>query len=427
MDDFTYTLYDHSQRNKDLHFDDQLLKTIIEVRKPTSLLDIGAGVGWYCEAAVRLGVQKVIGIEKTPDIHQMEVFPVIVSDAAITKLDYGTIDVVLCLEVAQCIAPERVNGLVENCCRNSNFIVWSSAQPGQACPTGINLQPIQYWIEKFSKYGFIIDLEATEKLRLSAKVEWLKANICVFRPMKITLISPQRNELYMLPFFYKHYDNLVDQYVIYDNTSTDPQVFDLYKSNPKVRVETFDTGGKNSSVAKLNIRNNAYKSIISDWFIVCDIDEFIWHSNLRNYLADCHAKGITLPKISGYDMVSVERPTYDGTPLTSIIKRGIANPGYSKRAVFQGCVDICYKTGAHYCEPKGKVLESPIEEIKLLHYKWVGYEYAFEKMLERSRRLSPENIAHGWSFAEHDLIGGNNPQRWRDGFEKMIKESTQVI
>jgi len=54
MDDFTYTLYGHSQRNKDLYFDDQLLKTIIEVRKPTSLLDIGAGVGWYSDILPRI-------------------------------------------------------------------------------------------------------------------------------------------------------------------------------------------------------------------------------------------------------------------------------------------------------------------------------------------------------------------------------------
>lgn len=246
--------------------------------------------------------------------------------------------------------------------------------------------------------------------------------------MKITLISPMRNEAYMLPFFFRHYDPIVNQYVIFDNESTDPKCFELYKANPKVRVETLATGGKNDSAAKLRVRNETYKRLDGEWFIVCDADEFIWHPDLRGYLTECLAKGITLPKVTGFDMLSETKPTDDGkTPMTALVKHGQRNDRlYAKRAVFHRSVDIRYYVGCHLCDPKGNVVQSPGIDLVLLHYKYLEYRSFMDKMIERSKRLSATNLQNGWSYKTEELTG-EGEKKWAQWFETAMREKVQVI
>ena len=49
------------------------------------------------------------------------------------------------------------------------------------------------------------------------------------------------NDARMLPFFFRHYDPLVERYVIYDNGSTDESLA-LLKENRKVSLRHFEIG-----------------------------------------------------------------------------------------------------------------------------------------------------------------------------------------
>ena len=46
----------------------------------------------------------------------------------------------------------------------------------------------------------------------------------------------------MLPFFFKHYDNIADQYFIFDNDSRDNSL-SMLKRNPKVVIDKFEVIG----------------------------------------------------------------------------------------------------------------------------------------------------------------------------------------
>jgi hypothetical protein len=96
---------------------------------------------------------------------------------------------------------------------------------------------------------------------------------------------------------------------------------------------------------------------------------------------------------------------------------------YGKRAVFTRKVDVCYSAGAHFCTPKGQIVESPSAEIKLLHYKWLGYDYCMSKLRHRAKNLSPENIACGWSYQEHELTD----EVWKGKWNKWCQNKTKVI
>ena len=184
--DYTYTLEDHAQRHKDTHFDAPLLNAIVARFKPTSLIDLGCGTGWYCEAAAKAGVKTVLGVEKTPDIGKLAVF------APITVWDLSTplwplpshFDVALCLEVAQYTSPERASFVVQNCCRAGRRVVFSAAPPGQPQPHfgAANAQLKPYWIEQFSAAGYAEDSGASAALRSAARLPHLQVNVMVFQP-----------------------------------------------------------------------------------------------------------------------------------------------------------------------------------------------------------------------------------------------------
>lgn len=244
--------------------------------------------------------------------------------------------------------------------------------------------------------------------------------------MRIAVVSPQKNEEDILPFFLRHYD-FADEIHVHDNESTDGSL-EILAANPKVTVHTFKTGGKNDSQSKKNIINQWYKKgTKADWIICVDADEFLWHpKGVRVYLQECFNAGITIPQVRGYQMFD-ERPLPrdDGKLLlTDWCKHGVEDRvHYSKRAAFQRCLDIRYGPGAHNCDPKGKVVHSPTEELLLFHYKWLSYADSIEKMRWRAGILSDENKRHGWSYKTEEL----GDERWLPFFKEMMAKRIQVI
>ena len=224
--------------------------------------------------------------------------------------------------------------------------------------------------------------------------------------MKISLITICYNEETLMPFFLRHYKNIVDEIFIFDNCSTDRSV-EIASQCPKVRIKKFDTGGLLRDDLHLQFKNTFYKTLDADWIIAIDLDEFVYHKDLRGLLVDYMNKGVTFPKIIGYNMIGTAIPKDDGiTPITDIINMGVRTDNcdhvlgpsfigdYSKRAIFRKYIDINYKPGCHECLPKGQIVESSSAEILLLHYKWLSREYGVK--LYGSWKLSPENLKAGW-------------------------------
>lgn len=222
----------------------------------------------------------------------------------------------------------------------------------------------------------------------------------------ITVITLTHNEHYMVPFFLRHYERLVDNIVVFDNQSDDGTP-ELLGEHPKVTIVKYDTNGLLRDDIHAQIKSQAYRSMSGDWFIVCDFDEFVWHPDLKKYLDTCAYKGWTLPLVDGYSMIGDAAPEDDGkTPLTSLIRKGVPDPWYSKPCVIHRSARVRYTPGAHgyvqdpFTDPLDR---SPTAEIKLLHYNWLSLEHGLEKRRRGAARLSPENIANKWGLQYLDL------------------------
>lgn len=230
--------------------------------------------------------------------------------------------------------------------------------------------------------------------------------------MNIDVYSICYNEEFILPYFIRHYNQFSRNITIYDNNSTDSSL-EIIKSN-NINLITFETEGRYQEDKQIYIRNNCWKNSDADWVIICDMDEFLFHPNLLNYLENTKNNLIFG---RGYEMMSEYLPTtnnqiYDeiknGYPMDEFPSYNLPylKSNYSKGILFKPSEikEINYGPGSHYCSPIGNIIsnvkELPIEnshhivypvvydDFKLLHYKYLSREYVEYK----NKRLYPVNF-----------------------------------
>jgi glycosyltransferase involved in cell wall biosynthesis len=223
--------------------------------------------------------------------------------------------------------------------------------------------------------------------------------------MKIELYTITYNEEKILPFFLNHYSNFCDVINVYDNISTDNTLkilkdFDLCEIN----VIPYDTNSKLDDSVYLDIKNNCWKHSSADYVIIVDADEFLYHTNIKEFLKNT---GEYIYKPLGYDMWS---DTFPRNNILEEIKTGVRSINYDKVCIFnpQEVNQINYTLGCHQAQPilnDGRRNTPPIyDELKLLHYKNVSFDYRFSKHREYLTRLSDFNITTGsgihYTFSE---------------------------
>lgn len=253
-----------------------------------------------------------------------------------------------------------------------------------------------------------INIERVEFLRSNGLlhteiIEKMKKNEIIKDNMKICLYTMVINEEEFLPFFLDYYTNYVgvNKIVIYDGGSTDRshEIINSYSNT----VIVYENDDKTDSFRDLRIWNEEWKKERNDfdWMIVCTPDEFLYHPEIRTKLWELKQKGITVPMVEGFDMISMEHPSYDrGNYLPKQIKRGIKDPSFlNKNIVFSSKdVDINYHVGCHGCNPTGNVVYSDTFEFKLLHYKWISHNFLLRDAKKKFERLSNKMLETGAGF-----------------------------
>jgi dTDP-4-dehydrorhamnose 3,5-epimerase-like enzyme len=205
------------------------------------------------------------------------------------------------------------------------------------------------------------------------------------------------NDEKMLPYFFKYYDAVVDRYYIYDNGSTDRSL-EILSDNPKVVLRDFRTEGDSFGQSAVNHYNECWKQSRgeADWVIICNIDEHVYHPNLRSYLKACKSNGITLVVPEAYEMVSDSFPKADRY-LHRSVRYGVREPRYDKPQIFDPnkIEEINFIPGRHLANPSGEVATPKRPKTKLLHYKYVGADYLLPRQSELRLRLRSADIKDG--------------------------------
>ncbi len=230
----------------------------------------------------------------------------------------------------------------------------------------------------------------------------------------IHLYSICWNEERMLPFFFRHYDQLVDRYVFFDDGSTDATL-GILESHPRVEVRRLERLEADSYVlAAKNAHNHAWKESrgAADWVITTAVDELLYTPRLSVYLAECTRKGITAIPALGFQMISETFPSPD-LSLAESVRRGSPFAKMNKLSVFDPdkILETDQEVGRHAAEPSGEVRFPKTDRLLLLHYKYLSFEYTFKRHQELASKLGAVDRQNGWGF-EYDWTREQLKSNW---------------
>lgn len=241
--------------------------------------------------------------------------------------------------------------------------------------------------------------------------------------MKIIVFSICYNQACILPFYLRHYSSFADEISVFDDHSTDGSR-EILAACPKVLLRDwpYDNGIDEDVFLQFaydwNIK--AFQGRF-DWVIWADCDEFIYAPDVRKVLSETDGDVI---RTKGYNMVGDGLPKDDGkSQIWQIHKNGVPSKVYSKPVVFKAWVKLAWNRGKHDLEEcSGKVAPDPL--LKLLHYRYMGYEYTKEINAKNYARcgLKTGDKNPAWTCAP-DYKGEHSAQ-WA---ERMKKKALNVV
>ena len=157
---------------------------VLELIQPTSVVDVGCGIGAWLAEFKRHGVSEVLGVDGShvPE-SQLEIEPAefLTADLSQPLQLERTYDLAMSLEVAEHLEPAQADQFVESLTQLAPVILFSAAVPFQGGEHHVNEQWPAYWAERFEARGFV----ALDALRSSLwdrpEVDWWYAqNLLLF-------------------------------------------------------------------------------------------------------------------------------------------------------------------------------------------------------------------------------------------------------
>jgi len=227
----------------------------------------------------------------------------------------------------------------------------------------------------------------------------------------------------MLPYFFRHYENLIDHFYFYDNGSVDGTIRYL-SLHPRTTIRSFVTDSESFGLTEIRLSNRIWRDSVgvADWVVVVDIDEHIFHADLRAYLTQCRHAGVTALRSIGYDMVADVFPPPDVT-LTEHVTLGARSLGYDKFCIFDpaSITETGFGPGRHTASPTGHVVWPRVDVLRMLHYKKLGAAYVIARHQELSRGLGRHDRLAG--YGDHYLW---SPDRTRRDVEALRARARPV-
>jgi hypothetical protein len=197
--------------------------------------------------------------------------------------------------------------------------------------------------------------------------------------MNIHLYTILWNEEDMLPFFFRHYDSIVDRYVVYDDGSTD-HTLKLLAAHTRVEIRPLVRAHPTSYILSAQVLHDTmWKESRgrADWVIITAVDEHLYHPiGLRWYLRMARYRGITAVPAVAFQMVTNTFPSVD-EHLAQTRRLGAPLDVYNKLSVFdpEALTETRYAVGRHSATPEGDVRYPKRDQLLLFHYKYLGIDY----------------------------------------------------
>jgi SAM-dependent methyltransferase len=153
--------YVHEPDAHNLISPNAIVPFIMKSLHPVSVVDVGCGIGTFLHVFKKHGVNEVLGIDgkwvNKAQLH-IDVNEFMECDLEKPIKINKTFDLVVCLEVAEHLAPSSADIIVDSLTSLGKVIAFGAATVHQGGQNHINEQPFSYWKEKFEARGYkVID------------------------------------------------------------------------------------------------------------------------------------------------------------------------------------------------------------------------------------------------------------------------------
>jgi Glycosyl transferase family 2 len=252
--------------------------------------------------------------------------------------------------------------------------------------------------------------------------------------VKIHLYSKIWNEEEMLPFFFRHYDPIIDRYIIYDDGSTD-NTLKLLAEHDRVEVRRFARMHPTSLVLSAQeLNNNMWKESRgqADWVILASPDEHLYHPvGLRRYLHVARCRGITAVPALAFQMVADKFPSSEEY-LAKTRRSGAPLDDYNKLSVFDPVAvrETHFGVGRHVATPEGRIRFPKRDQLLLFHYKFVGIDYVLRRYALLNARLGPTDKQNRWGHQyefERDVLEAEFAELRRSSVDVTSAQARKLI
>lgn len=166
----------------------KMAASIVSRFNPQLVLDVGCGAGNLLAALKPYGVPG-IGLEYSEaalsmcQLRDIVAYKYFIGEEPVPDMPTN-FDLVVSFEVAEHLDPEIADFYVRLLCSRSDRVLLTAATPGQGGTDHVNEQPNDYWIEKFSQFGFQFIDEVSASMREAWEKEniawWYSRNLMVF-------------------------------------------------------------------------------------------------------------------------------------------------------------------------------------------------------------------------------------------------------
>jgi SAM-dependent methyltransferase len=126
--------------------------------QPVSVLDVGCGSGTWLKACRELGSKTLFGLDDIWSNQSLMIDPHINFQGVDLNKPFSVptkVDMVICLEIAEHLAPSTAPSLIRCLADASDVSLFSAAYIGQGGYGHINEQPHTYWAELFARHDLV--------------------------------------------------------------------------------------------------------------------------------------------------------------------------------------------------------------------------------------------------------------------------------
>ena len=175
-----------------------IVPIVMDLLNPTSVVDVGCGLGSWLAVFREYGVERVLGV----DGEWVDQTTLKIPTACFVARDLSEplrlderFDLVVSLEVAEHLPPESAETFVESLKSLGSTVLFSAALPGQGGTGHVNERWPDYWVRLFAEHGYAAIDCVRRKVWNDERVEfWYAQNTLVLAREEIIGANPHLRE-----------------------------------------------------------------------------------------------------------------------------------------------------------------------------------------------------------------------------------------